>query len=207
MQFRHWRAPASLVALLVAGGAFSLAGSITEDAFALAGSSSHAAPERTPTPVVISGNPFAWPGDVIPIDEGPRAAAPQVKKIGTLPSLEIFAGEQPFAMIDGESAPLYIGSHFQGSTVREILPFGIRLANGVLLQASSANYTTAGGSSTVPAIPSISQGFTVLAPAVSPTPAALPTPQPAATTLALPYAFHTAMPVPYGAEPVPTGSP
>lgn len=119
-------------------------------------------PQRTaaPRPPVVAGDPFAWPaGIAIPGDSKKKSDPTQqqgnVAMDGTVSGLVVVTGPHPFALVDGAKDPILIGSHFAGSTVRDITPLGVLLADGRLIQADGSKYATTDTSTQVQTIPSI----------------------------------------------------
>lgn len=170
-------------------------------------------PTRTPRPVILHGNPFVWPVDVVPAgvtraaaDAGPGSehgphGAVQVAGLVLIP------GDEPEAFVPGRVAPLRIGSRYAGKTVVSITPFGVVLSDGRMITApsGSSSYSTAGG----PQIPPITAPPQTLPP--TPQPQATATPQPTPTPrmlYGLPVPNATPVPAPYGTtSPAPQETP
>lgn len=201
---RRLRTLTSWLALGAAVLAFSSATLITQATAALAGKPGRVRPDPTPVPFVISGNPFSWPSGVVPLDARTGAdQKPPPPLETTIPGLVIFAGEQPFAMVHGDPKPLYLGSKFQGATIRAITPFGLRLSDGRVLSAEQAHYTTAGLPANTAQIPAITPTSAPQTQTATPTPA----PTSSSAVQSLPVAPHSPLPAPYDASPVTQPSP
>lgn len=138
-------------------------------------------------PLLIAHNPFVPPHryavEAQQLREAKAVAAPAFSAQGSTPfaqaptSIIVFAGRHPFAMVPGRAKPLYIGDHYQGSVIRDIVPLGIVLANGQVVSSATSAYAgrTNGLASPQSAIPPV---FTPASPVPTPANPLVGTPSP-----------------------------
>ncbi|MHB8147164.1 MAG: hypothetical protein ACYDGM_07910 [Vulcanimicrobiaceae bacterium] len=149
----------------------------------------HRPSPRPRAPLIVARNPFVPPARYRAEEKQAQAKTAVVARVSSGNSLAqppasilLFAGKTPFALVPGRVQPLYEGDAYMGSTIREIAPLGIILADGRVISAGPAPASF------------ISRSTGAVVPAVFPT-----------ATSAVPYSEATAAITPSPAPSIPYG--